>query len=96
MGNPDHLADNPTLARAESLVASVVGREVVILNIDSGFFFLLNKTGSRIWDLLEVPLAFETITSTLIDRFVVDPEDCRREVAEFVGVMLDRGLLRRA
>ena len=95
MSQPDHLADNPTLARADSLVASEVGGEVVILNIDSGFFFLLNKTGSRVWDLLETPLALQAITDALIQRFVVDPEDCRREVGEFLEVMLAKGLLRR-
>lgn len=96
MSPSNHLADNPTIARADSLVASEVSGEVVILSIDTGFFFLLNKTASRIWDLLEAPLALEAIASALIQRFAVDPADCRREVGEFVQIMLDKGLLRRA
>ena len=96
MSPSSHLADNPTIARADSLVASEVSGEVVILSIESGFFFLLNKTGSRIWELLEAPLALDAITGALIQRFAVDPDDCRREASEFVQVMLDKGLFRRA
>lgn len=94
MSNPIQLASNPVIARMESLVASELGKEVVILSVDSGHFFLLNNTASRIWDLLDAPLPLDSITDTLVSRFAVDPDDCRRDVSEFVQVMLERGLLR--
>lgn len=84
------------LARADSLVATEVGKEVVIVSLESGFFFLLNNTGSRIWDLLEAPRALDAITEALIARFAVEPDNCRREVTEFVHVMLEKGLLKLA
>lgn len=96
MSPSNPLPDNPTLARADSLIASDVGKEVVILSVDSGFFFLLNSTGARIWDLLDAPRALDAITDTLVQRFAVDSDDCRREVGQFVQVMLDKGLLKRA
>jgi Coenzyme PQQ synthesis protein D (PqqD) len=96
MSHPHDPADGHTIARADGLVASHLGAEVVILNIESGFFFHLNKTGAGVWDLLEMPLSLETICGTLSRRFAVDPVECRRDVTEFVDAMLAKGLLTRA
>lgn len=89
---PD-VADNSRLARAEGLVASEVNGEVVILSIDSGHFFQLNATGSRLWNLLERPMTVAELCTEARKRFAVDADACRRDVIEFVSGLVDKGLL---
>jgi hypothetical protein len=92
---PDNI-DAARLARAEGLVASEVNGEIVILNIDSGHFFQLNPTGSRIWTLLEAPMTIAELCEKASERFAVDAEECRRDITEFAERLLDKGLLQRA
>ena len=93
----DHpaLAIDATVARAEGLVASEVNGEVVILSIELGHFFHLNSTGSRIWHLLGGPMTVAALSAAVGERFAIDADQCRAQVAEFVEAMLDKGLLER-
>lgn len=88
--------DATRLARADGLVASEVDGDIVILSIDSGHFFHLNATGSRLWDLLDAPLTVAELCEKARERFAVDADECRRDVDEFVQGMRDKGLLQSA
>jgi len=95
MSEHSALATDAPIARAEGLVASEVNGEVVVLSIELGHFFHLNATGSRIWNLLDAPKTVAALSATLGERFSVGAEECRRDVAEFVQGMLEKGLLER-
>ena len=92
---PDSI-DTARLARADGLVASDVNGDVVILSIDSGHFFHLNATGSRLWDLLDTPMTVTELCERARERFAVDAEACRRDVGEFVQGLREKGLLQLA
>jgi hypothetical protein len=96
MSDQPDLADDARLARTEGLVASDFNGEVVILSIESGHFFHLNATGTRIWSLLDTPITLAALCAAMRERFAVDADECRRSVTEFVQGMLERGLLERA
>jgi len=85
--------DATTLARPTNLVASEIDGEAVILDIDSGQFFQLNKIGSRIWDALATPKTMRELCRLMQDAFDVDPETCRHDIAGFVGQMTHHGLV---
>jgi hypothetical protein len=95
MSDRPNLTDDARLARAEGLVASEVNGETVILCIENGHFFHLNVTGSRIWSLFDAPMTFGELCASLRDRFAVDADQCRRDVAEFVEQMVAQGVLER-
>ncbi len=96
MTDPTVFADDARLARAEGLVASEVNGETVVLSIDSGHFYHLNATGSRIWGLFDEPMSFGALCGLMRDRFAVDAVQCRRDVTEFVNKMIAQGLLERS
>ncbi|MFZ5670781.1 MAG: PqqD family protein [Pseudomonadota bacterium] len=87
------IADDVRVSRPSDTVASSVDDQVVILQISSGHFFHLNDGGSRIWDLLDRPMTVGDVCAALSDRYEVEPETCRRDVAEFVELMSAKGLL---
>lgn len=89
-----HAIDEATqLQRKASLVGADVADTSVLLDIDSGYFFQLNRTGAAIWSLVSEPRSLDVICEKMAAEFRVDPEACRADVVEFVGDLLERGLL---
>jgi hypothetical protein len=66
---------------------------MVILNIDSGHFFQLNQIGSRIWEALEAPKTMGELCRAMQDRFDVDGDTCRSDVADFVTLLSQNDLV---
>ncbi|QNQ10013.1 PqqD family protein [Sphingomonas alpina] len=87
------IEDTAVISRKPTLIAADVADEAILLDVDSGYFFQLNKTAARIWNLVEEPSTLSDLYVQLEKVFAVDAATCRREAAEFVVQMRDRGLL---
>jgi len=70
-------------------------REVVVLNLKSGLYYVLNETSSRIWELLfvkneDVPKA----ASIIADEYRLDnDEGVRKDIEEQVEYWLAESLI---
>ena len=87
------LRDEDLISRRASVVAADAMDEAILLDIDSGYFFQLNKSAARIWTLVEQPKSFADLCSEVRARYAVTPDHCRSQVSEFVAELRDRGLL---
>ncbi|MES2055847.1 MAG: PqqD family protein [Pseudomonadota bacterium] len=87
------IEDTALISRKPTLIAADVADEAILLDVDSGYFFQLNKTAARIWSLVEEPRTLSDLYAQLEKVFAVDAATCRREAVEFVVQMRDRGLL---
>lgn len=87
------IQDSDLIGRSPSVVGADTVDEAILIDIDSGYFFQLNKTAARIWTTVEQPISFAELCTVLIDTFKAPSDDCRRDVAEFVTDMQERGLL---
>lgn len=67
--------------------------ELVMMDINKGKYFSLNKVATRIWDLLERPLDMKELCETLKLEYEVDEEQCQREVKEHLAEMIKLGLV---
>ena len=87
---------NPSLrfSRAEAQLSCKLGDEIAILNLDTKLYFGLSEVGALIWDELETPRSFEELASVVTGTFDVEPQQCRTDLANFLGVMRDRKLLK--
>jgi len=85
--------DATQLQRKPGLVAADVADNAILLDIDSGYFFQLNRTGAAIWSVVSEPRSLDVICEKMAAEFRVDPEACRADVVEFVGDLIERGLL---
>jgi hypothetical protein len=90
---PD-LNETDIITRADNKVAADVGDETVILDIESGYYFQLNKSGARIWNLLEARMPVAELCAKVEAAFDVDSHTCRTEIAEFLGLMQEKRLVR--
>jgi len=65
----------------------------IMMHIERGKYFGLNKVGKRIWELVEQPRTFEEITSALLSEFDVSEIQCRREVEAFIENAVGSGII---
>ena len=87
------LNDRDIAARAPNKVAAEIDDETVILDVESGNYFRLNKSGARIWHLLEAPLSLANLCARLEATFEVDADTCRAEAISFLEKMREKRLV---
>jgi len=67
--------------------------ESVILNVADGVYYGLNIGGNRIWELIQQPISVSEIVVTLTAEFDIDQAECRRDVEELLGQLLEKQLI---
>lgn len=75
------------------LVETEVDREVVMLRLDTGMCYGLNKVGTALWQQITGPVTIATICTTLLRRYDVDAETCERQVLELLSEMHAEGFI---
>ena len=96
---PADSPDDPAaLVRTSSCVTRAIAGETLIIPIarataDLESIFTLNAVGSRIWELLECPVAPSRLVATIAREFDVSPADAARDVAEFLDSLRAAGLI---
>ena len=79
--------------RCDTVLATDLGGEVVMMDIESGEYFSLTAVSARIWELLGEPASASEICTTLEAEYDVDSETCRTHVGEFLGQLADAKII---
>ncbi len=67
--------------------------EAVLLELESGRYYGLNETGTRMWLLLQENGSVEAALPVLLDEYDVAEERLRTELLGFVGTLTSQRLL---
>lgn len=81
------------LARNEDLVSGRIDDEFIMMSIETGKYYQLNLTASRIWELLDTPQTAGELCDSLRSGFKVSPEVCQKEVLDFVSRLVAREIV---
>ena len=79
----------------KTIVQSQMGEEVVMLDMESGFYFGLNSVASVIWSLLADEIGFEKLIDQLIAQFDVERSVCEADTKELLDQMLEKNIIRK-
>jgi hypothetical protein len=79
--------------RIDDVLDTEIDEQTVMMDIEKGSYLGLNRTGSRIWSLLAEAIAISELCDRLTAEFDVSREQCEQQVMDFLGSLLDRGLL---
>ena len=79
----------------KAIVQSQIGEEVVMLDMESGFYFGLNSVASVIWGLLVEGIGFETLIDQLMAQFEIERSICEADTQELLDQMLDKNIIRK-
>ena len=65
-------------------LASKLGEELVMMDLELGNFVLLNQVGAEIWGLSESPIAVVDLIDKLSSIYNVTYEICEQETIQFL------------
>lgn len=88
----DRLAQCKVIA-SDGQISSDISGEAVILNLNSGVYFSLNRVGARIWELIQKPRSVREIQDAILKEFDVEPERCERDVIRLLEQLDTKGLV---
>ena len=81
------------ISRNPQIISSKMDNEVVMMNIEKGNYYGLNRVGSEIWEKMSEPLTFTALCETLLQEFNVEKEQCEKEVAAYLEKLVNEGLI---
>ena len=88
-----NLTSQSTLYRNPEIICSKIDDEAVMMDIESGSYFGLNKTATVIWDSLADAKPVSEIIEILQQHFQVDLEQCSSESMEFIQDLINKKLI---
>lgn len=59
--------------------------EKVMIDFESGKYFMIKGAGNDIWDLIQEEITVEDIIKKLLSEYDVSEEECTKSVQEFLG-----------
>ena len=90
------IALSTIVGRTSDVSFARVHDEMLALDEQAGYYYVMNETSSRIWELIAEPVPVSAVCDRLCEEFVVDHATCQREVLQFLQALLEAGLLRLA
>lgn len=82
------------LQRDQNQLFTMVGGEVVMLNVKHEEYLNLNQHASQIWLFLESPHSFDELIDYLCSLYEVDREQCKQDTLEFVNEFREKQIIR--
>lgn len=78
----------------KTIIQSAIGDEVVMMDIDSGFYFGLNTVASVIWSKLETAIGFDELIDQLLGIYIIDRQTCEVDTKELLDQFLEKNIIK--
>jgi Coenzyme PQQ synthesis protein D (PqqD). len=79
---------NTVIQRNDSrFIATELGDELVMMDVESGSYIRLNKTAREIWNYLKEPVMVDDLIAALLAKYNVEEEQCKAEVMDCLNRM---------
>ena len=75
------------------VLCRLVGNETVLLNLKTELYLGLDPVGTEMWTTLTNTSSLQAAYDTLLQQFDVEPERLCQDLDEFVGKLLEQGLI---
>ena len=80
---------------AEGVIHKTVGDEIVLLDLDRGVYYGLDRVGARVWELVESDHTLPQIIDVLLAEYEVTRAELERDVATLLDQLAARKLIQR-
>ncbi len=84
---------NSIVRRSENHLSTEVDGEVVLLGLDRGNYYGMNKALTSIWTWIEKPVRVAEICGKMTATYAVTPEVCEKDVLKVLGNLSTEGLI---
>jgi hypothetical protein len=81
------------LKRSPNVPWRTIDGKGILVDLDSGYYFSLNRTGQFIWGQIDGARTLQDIARRVVEHFEVDEETALRDCIELAGRLRDQGLV---
>ena len=67
--------------------------EAVILQLESGTYFGLDRVGTRLWQLIDLHRQLRPVLAAAVDEFDAEPDVLERDLLDLVSELADKQLV---
>jgi len=85
--------DTAITRNGEKFLISLIGDEVVMMDIQKGTYIGMNAVGSNIWNMLSQTLTVKDIVMSLTAVYDINKEQCEIETIAYLQQMLQQEML---
>lgn len=85
------MSDVTYLGRAD-VVASDIGENWALLDLETSLYYTLNATGAEVWNAMKTPASLEQLVEAVTHAFDVSEAQCRADVEALVEDLVSTGL----
>ena len=78
----------------KEVIQSKIGDELVMLDVESGYYFGLNSVASVIWDLMKEKINLNSMVESLMQEYDIDKETCEADTLELLEKMIEKKIIR--
>lgn len=75
------------LKRSENATFEVVAGEAILIQLDTGTYFSLNKVGTEFWEMLDGEQTIGNHAAVIAEKYDVDTEVVKADLLELAGKM---------
>lgn len=87
------MEQNATIVLKKKLEATDLAGEKVMIDFETGKYFLIKGAGNDIWDMLQEATTVESIVERLMSEYEVTREECQTSVMDFLDRMKSLGFI---
>ena len=77
----------------EKVASRTINAEAVLLNLENGFYYSLNKTGSEIWGFIEEGKGSQDIVEFLATKHGIDKKKAEKDFFTLIKDLEKEGLI---
>ncbi|EOU1702927.1 TPA: lasso peptide biosynthesis PqqD family chaperone [Clostridium perfringens] len=81
------------VSQKEDVDVTELNGEKVMMDLDKGMYFMLNKTGSYIWDSINEPKRVSEIIDKLTEKYDIDKKTCESKVLKYLEKLRDEEII---
>ena len=93
MTNKNKISLQSTVQQAGSPLSASLEEELVILDNVNNQYYGLEAVGSRVWTLLEKPIALHELVEIICSEYEVAPQVFGKDCVEFIETLEEKGLV---
>lgn len=84
------------VSRAADMLFSRVDDELLTIDEQAGYFYAMNESAGRVWELIEEPTSVNAVCAQLCREFTVDEAICLWAVLQVLHGLHEAGLVQAA
>jgi len=82
--------------RGRDHISTSLAGGTAMMSVERAAYYAVDGVAERIWQLLESPVSVREVSTALQSEYDIDPQRCEAEVAQFLGNLLEEGLVEEA